>query len=136
VSFIVDSSVALAWYFVDETSPYAESVFDRLQVTEAVVPALWPLEMANGFLMAQRRRRLTPAQITRSVQSIGLLPIDLDTEGLRNALGAVLSAALTYGLTAYDASYLELAIRRHLPLATQDEQLRAAAEQAGVELLE
>ena len=136
MAFVVDASVALAWCFEDEATPYAESVLDRLQQIEAVVPAIWPLEVANVLLTAERRQRLTEAQTVRLAQLLRGLPITIDTEGLTQALGSTLSIGREYGLSAYDTSYLELAMRQGLSLATQDADLREAAARAGVPLVE
>ena len=136
MSFVVDASVALAWCFEDEATPYTESALDRLQQTEAVVPAIWPLEVANVLLTAERRQRLTEAQTARLAQLLRGLPITIDTEGLTQALGSTLSLGREYGLSAYDTSYLELAMRQGLALATQDAALREAAARAGVPLVE
>lgn len=87
MAFVVDASVVLAWCFEDEANPYTESVLDRLQQTEAVVPAIWPLEVANVLPMAECRQRLTEAQTARLVQLLWGLPITIDTEGLTQALG-------------------------------------------------
>ena len=136
MAFVVDASVALAWCFEDEATPYAESVLDRLQQTEAAVPSIWPLEVANVLLTAERRQRLTEAQTVRLAQLLRGLPITIDTEGLTQALGSTLSLGREYGLSAYDTSYLELAMRQGLSLATQDAALREAAARAGVPLVE
>ena len=136
MAFVVDASVALAWCFEDEATPYAESVLDRLQQIEAVVPAIWPLEVANVLLTAERRQRLTEAQTVRLAQLLRGLPITIDTEGLTQALGSTLSLGREYGLSAYDTSYLELAMRQGLSLATQDAALRQAAARVGVPLVE
>ena len=136
MAFVVDASVALAWCFEDEATPYAESVLDRLQQTEAAVPWIWPLEVANVLLTAERRQRLTEAQTVRLAQLLRGLPITIDTEGLTQALGSTLSLGREYGLSAYDTSYLELAMRQGLSLATQDADLREAAARAGVPLVE
>ena len=136
MAFVVDASVALAWCFEDEATPYAESVLDRLQHTEAVVPAIWPLEVANVLHTAERRQRLTEAQTVRLAQLLRGLPITIDTEGLTQALGSTLSLGREYGLSAYDTSYLELAMRQGLSLATQAAALRQAAARAGVPLVE
>lgn len=111
-------------------------MLDRLQQTEAVVPAIWPLEIANVLLMAERRGRLTQAQTTGLVQLLRGLPIAIDTESLTQALGPALSLGREYGLSAYHASYLELAMRQGLPLATQATDSREAAARAGVPLAE
>jgi predicted nucleic acid-binding protein len=132
----MDASVTLSWCFEDEATPYSESVLDRLKETEAVVPAIWPLEVANALVTAERRQRLAEAQTTRLVQLLGALPISIDTDGLRQALGSILSLGREHDLSTYDASYLELAMRQGLPLATQDQGLRQAAARAGVTLVE
>ena len=136
MAFVVDASVALAWCFEDEATSYAESVLDRLQQTEAVVPAIWPLEVANVLLMAERRQRLTEAQTARMIQLLRGLPITIDAEGLAQAWGPMLSLGREYGLSAYDSSYLEHAMRQGISLATQDAALREAAPRAGVPLVE
>lgn len=136
MAFVVDSSVTMAWCFEDETDPYTEGVLDRLRETEAIVPGIWPLEVANVLLVAERRRRITEAQAVRFVQLLRALPISVEVEGLALALGAVLSIGRQHELSAYDAAYLELAARQGLPLATQDLRLREAAARMGVTRLE
>ena len=134
--FVVDNSVVMAWCFEDEASPYTEGVLDRLQETAAVVPAIWPLEVANVLLMAERRDRLTEAQNAHFAQLLQVLPIAVEEADVARILGAVLAVARAHRLSAYDAAYLELAARQGLPLATQDGRLRKAAGNAGVALLQ
>ena len=134
--FVLDASVALTWHFEDETSEYAERVLDKLETDEAIVPALWPLEMANGLIIGERRGRLSPAKLARAVELSLDLPVSVDETPTPLALGSVLDLARSQGLSAYDAAYLELAMRQGIPLATQDEGLRAAAERVGVPLAE
>lgn len=133
--FVVDASVALAWCFDDEATPYTEAVLERLRETEAVVPAIWPLEVANVLLVAERHRRITEVQALRFIQLLQTLPITVDNEAPIGALGSVLALGRQCGLSAYDASYLELATRRYLPLAIRDTQLSAAADRIGVGLV-
>jgi predicted nucleic acid-binding protein len=134
--FVVDASLALAWHFEDELSEYADRVLDRLREDRAVVPSIWPLEVANGLLVAERRGRLSPARLARAVDLFQQLPIFVFEVGAQVALGSVLELGRVHGLSAYDAAYLELAMREGLPLATQDDALRVAAERAGVPLVE
>jgi predicted nucleic acid-binding protein len=134
--FVVDASVALAWPFEDEASDYAVNVLRRLREDRGVVPPIWPLEVANGLLVGERRGRLSRAKAARAVELLCELPIVVDELDAETALGAVLDLARTHGLTAYDATYLELAMREGLPLATQDDALRSAAEQAGVDRID
>jgi predicted nucleic acid-binding protein len=134
--FVVDASLALAWHFEDELSEYADRVLDRLREDRAVVPSIWPLEVANGLLVAERRGRLSPARLARAVDLFQQLPIFVFEVGAQVALGSVLELGHVHGLSAYDAAYLELAMREGLPLATQDDALRVAAERAGVPLVE
>ena len=135
MTFVVDASVTLAWCFEDGSSPRADEVRDRLAREDAVVPSIWPLEVANGLRGAERRNRLTPGELPGLRQLLSALPIRVEPISLDAALSEVLEIARAVQLTAYDAAYLALAIRRGLPLATVDAHLRDAAGQAGIELL-
>lgn len=130
--FVVDSSLALAWYLEDEQDAYADAVLDVLSDTEAVVPPLWPYEVANGLWVAERRGRTTITHIQRVLALLQPLPIHVDLAAHERARGEVLSLARQEGLTVYDAAYLELAMRQGLPIATLDRQLRDAAVRVGV----
>ena len=135
MTFVVDASVTLAWCFEDESSPRADEVRDRLAREDAVVPAIWPLEVANGLRSAERRNRIAPGELPGLRQLLSALPIRVEPISLDDALSEVLEIARAVQLTAYDAAYLALAIRRGLPLATVDAHLRDAAGQVGIELL-
>jgi predicted nucleic acid-binding protein len=130
--FVLDGSLALAWYFKDEADPYADAVAARFPAARAVVPLIWPLEVANAVLMGERRQRSTEAQAAQWLSFLGSLPIAVDDETSDRAWGEVLSLARAHRLSSYDAAYLELALRRGLPLATLDDKLRAAASALGV----
>ncbi len=134
--FVVDASVALAWHFDDEVSEYADRVLERLREDQAFVPAIWPLEVANGLLIAERRKRLSAAKLARAVELTQELAISVSEQGAEVALGPVLDLARAEKLSAYDAAYLELAMREGLPLATRDAALQAAARRVGVPLVE
>lgn len=131
---VLDSSVALTWAFEDEVSAYAEAILDRLPVIGAFVPAIWPLEIANSLLVAERRGRASLADTAQFIRVLNGLPIILDDETSERALGDTLSLARAQNLSAYDASYLELTMRRGLPLATLDQRLRDVAAAVGVPL--
>jgi predicted nucleic acid-binding protein len=130
-AFVLDSSIALAWYFVDEADAYANAVAARLPKARAIAPGIWPLEIANAVVMGERRGRSTEAQAAKWLRFLLALPIDVEPTLPRTAWGDVLRLARTHELSAYDASYLELALRHGLPLATRDDPLRAALRAAG-----
>jgi predicted nucleic acid-binding protein len=133
VPLVVDASVTLAWCFEDEATPWTEAVLDLLSEDTAVVPALWELEVTNVLLLGERRGRLTEAQSARFLTLLRQLPILVDTASID--MRAVLATGRRHGLTAYDASYLVLAERDGIPLATSDAKLRAAAGVAGVAIV-
>ena len=132
--FVLDGSVAMAWYFADESDPYADSVLAALGSARALVPSLWPLEVANAVLVGERRRRSTEAQAAAWLGILGSLAIEVDGETTSHAWSSTPALARSQNLSAYDAAYLELAMRRGLPLATLDDKLRAAARAVGVPL--
>ena len=136
MTFVVDASVTLSWYLDDEPNDYADTMLNRLAEDSAVVPSIWFLEVANGLLIAERRGRITQADVARVSETLTGLPISARDQSLDAALGPVLTVARTHDLSAYDAAYLELAMREGLPLASVDESLRRAARVAGVELAE
>ena len=134
--FVLDASVAASWFFEDEGGDYSATVLESLNKAEALVPALWPLEIANVLIMAERRGRCSEAEATRFIELLENLPIiTLDNNMAHHALHGSYQLAREYSLTAYDAAYLELAMRLGLPLATMDKQLAAAAKKAGVRLV-
>jgi len=132
---VLDASITLAWCFKDRATPLAEGALERLVDEQALVPELWPFEVANVLVLAERRGRISQAQAYRFVQLLGRLPISVEELGRETILGRVLTLAQTSGLTAYDAAYLALAAEAGVPLATTDEPLRQAALRVGVELL-
>jgi predicted nucleic acid-binding protein len=131
-SFVLDGSITVAWFFEDEANAYAESVEDALTRAVAVVPTLWPLEVANALLMGERRKRTTEAKVMQFLALLTSLPITVDDETAARACQDSLHLARAHNLTVYDAAYLELALRRGLPLATLDDPLKAAAAVVGV----
>lgn len=130
--FVLDGSVAMAWYFKDESNEYASAVQDSLGASRAVVPSLWPLEVANTILVGERRKRSNQAQAAAWTGLLGALPITVDLETSTRTFTEILNLGRDRNLSAYAAAYLELAMRRGLPLATLDEKLKAAATAVGV----
>jgi predicted nucleic acid-binding protein len=135
VSFVVDNSVALAWCFEDEQTVRIMALLDRVSETGAAAPQLWPIEALNGLLTAERRGRIDGGVRRRLAGFLRDLPIRIDDDMAIQAWGATAQLAEKHQLTAYDAAYLELAMRLSLPLATRDKPLIRAAEAVGVELL-
>jgi predicted nucleic acid-binding protein len=134
--FVLDASVAVAWCFDDEATKFTEGVLDLISAgAEALVPSIWPLELANALLMAERRKRIALAKVTALLLRIAELPISVRATDAKQAFQQILSMARQQGLSQYDAAYLELAVREGLALATLDGELQRAAKATGVELL-
>jgi len=133
---VLDASATLPWLFEDEATPATEALLDHVTLHGAVVPALWFLECANALATAERRGRVDASRITQNVDLLHRLPLEVDGIAPARGLGDVLDLARRYRLSAYDAGYLDLALRRGLALATTDGRLRAAALAAGVALHE
>jgi predicted nucleic acid-binding protein len=132
---VVDASAVLAWCFEDEAGPEADALIERVAADGASVPGLWPVEIANGLVMGERRGRIKRAESVAFAAMLEDLPIVVDPQTGARALHETMSLAREHELTAYDAAYLELAMRLSLPLATGDHKLRTAAARAGVGLL-
>jgi predicted nucleic acid-binding protein len=133
---VLDCSIAMAWCFEDEASPVADAVLASLAEREAAVPSLWPLEVANVLVLGERRGRITAAKAGRFLSLLSSLPIRVDDYAVHQAISELLNLARLHNLTAYDAAYLELAIREGGDMATLDDRLRQAAVNAGVRLFE
>jgi len=131
-ALVIDSSAALSWCFEDEASLETDALFERVRDLGAVVPGLWHLEVANVLLQAEKRGRITGGDVTMRLDLIAALPITTDSETTARAWREILALARAQGLTTYDAAYLELAIRRGLPLQTKDEALIGAAKRCTV----
>jgi len=135
--FVLDASVALAWFLDRPIAPYADHVRQLLlRGNRAVVPALWQLEVANGFIISERRGLLAPSETVEALQNLDAVIAQAmensqDVVSMRRAL----HTGRKFNLTAYDAVYLETALGQDLPLATLDRQLAAAAAKAGVQIL-
>jgi predicted nucleic acid-binding protein len=132
---VLDCSVAMAWCFEDETNPYSEFVLEALEGGEALVPTLWPLEVANVLALSERKGRLTVARSTEFLALLNRLPIKVDQETTQKAFSDVIHLARAQRVTAYDAAYLELASRQGLPIATLDDKIKNAANRLAVTLV-
>ena len=132
MAFVLDCSVTMAWVFPDEATEATGRLRDSLIDGRAFVPSLWPVEVASVLLAATQRERLGADEWPRICASLEALPIEIDPVSMSRTWGATLDLAVEHRLSAYDAMYLELALRMRLPLATLDRALTSAAEAAGV----
>lgn len=135
MSFVLDSSVTIAWFLPDEYSAPALRLLERAGEDGAVVPDFWRLEVGNAMLVATRRSRMTIHQHIDALVQLAFLPIEVDFETSSNAWDQTLQIAERFRLTLYDACYLELAQRRNLPLASLDRQLSDAAKAMSVNVV-
>lgn len=134
--FVADSSVGVAWAVHSQASEATDQLLEKVAIgAPLVVPALWPLEVANSLLVLFRRKRILAAERDRALDALARLPVLVDDEGCRLALGRTSKLAAKHGLSVYDAAYLELALRRKLPLASRDDALCQAAKDCRVKLL-
>lgn len=132
---VLDSSAALAWVLPIESSPQTDALLDRIADSGAAVPGLWPLETANTLLVAERRGRITLTERREALLMLADLPIQIDPHTAGHAWTDTINLAAARTLTVYDASYLELAMRAGLPLASLDWALCQAAQACGVSLI-
>ncbi len=135
MSLVLDSSLTLAWLYSDETTDAVQGVMDLVIGSRAYVPAIWRLEVANSLQTGVRRGRIDEVFRDASLADLALMDITTDTETDTYAWNTTLRLVERFKLTVYDAAYLELAQRRILPLASLDEDLRAAAAALGITLL-
>jgi predicted nucleic acid-binding protein len=133
--FVIDNSVVMSWCFKDETSKYTDAMLDYLEQSTAYVPAIWPLEVSNVLLVAERRKRLSQSDSSRFISLLHELPIIVEQESPERMLSEVLALAREYKLSSYDASYLDLAMRKGLPIATTDKNIISAAKRSSVSIL-
>jgi predicted nucleic acid-binding protein len=132
--FVVDNSVVMSWCFKDETNNYADTVLGRLTEIVAVVPSIWPLEVVNVLLVAERQKRLTESDSIRFLTLLSQLPILVEYER-PEMMKELLALARSNNLSSYDASYLDLAMRKGVPIATLDSKLIEAAKRIDVPIL-
>lgn len=135
--FVLDASIVLTWCFPDEESRKAEEIAERIALGDRVaVPGFWRHEILNALLVGEKRNRLTPELTRAFLADLNLLPVELDESPTAATVFEItMSLCRKHGLTAYDAAYLEIAMRGGYPLATADEDLRRAAIAEGVHIL-
>jgi predicted nucleic acid-binding protein len=133
---VIDASVALAWCFPDEASDYADGVLVALEDRTAIVPAIWSLEIANALLVGERRKRIRQPEVRRFVELLKGLSILEDGQPFADTVSNILPLAREHDLSAYDAAYLDVAVRHGAPLATLDKALQKAGRAAGVKIFE
>ena len=133
--FVTDNSVVMSWCFKDEGNQYADLVLDRLSEATAVVPSIWPLEVINVLLVAERRKRISEADSVRFITLLSQLPIVVEYEKPEQIMKDLLPLARIHNLSSYDASYLALAMRKGVPMATLDNRLINAAKAVDVKIL-
>ena len=134
--FVIDNSVVMSWCFKDEANDYADAVLEKLMTARAIVPAIWPLEVVNVLLVAERKKRLKQADSFRILTLLLQLPIEAEQEWSQKAMPDLLALGRNLDLSSYDLSYLNLAMRRGCPLASLDQKLVSAAKESGVSILE
>ncbi len=136
MTFILDCSVTMAWLFLDEMNDYTESILDALQKNKrAIVPGLWTWEVSNVLLVGERRGRITHVQAIGFWEILKALPIIIDEQAVIHAHDTTYHLAHEHKISAYDAAYLEVALRQQAPLATMDKQLIKVAQAMGVHVL-
>lgn len=136
MNFVADCSMTMAWLLKDEAALSTDLVLDLLgQGAIAFVPALWRWEVSNVLLLAERKKRITKGEVNSHFSLLSSLPIEYDEVAISQAWNATHILAQEHKLTSYDAAYLELALRRELPLASLDAELRAASKAEKVEVL-
>jgi predicted nucleic acid-binding protein len=134
MQFVLDASVTVAWCFNDEATTQTTALLESLENGKAFVPAIWPLEIGNVLISAQKRQRISYADIMQFLDLLKNINIHVDLETVDKSFHEVFSLAHTENLTTYDAAYLELAMRMGIPLATKDRLLQQACNRLGVEL--
>lgn len=136
IEFVLDCSISISWCLVDEDDDYANSILDLMTDATAFVPEIWSLEVVNTLLVAERRNRMTIEQSEQAINLLQSLPIVIDTLTSSQAFQQTLKLGREQSLASYDAAYLELALRKNLPLATNDNRLIEAAKRCKVRLME
>lgn len=136
-AFVLDASIAFAWVFPEQATPASETMLGSVESgAVAVVPPLWFLEISNGLLVAQRRNLITAIERRQALDGLSALALTVDEQDPRDAFGRTVTLAEQQGLSVYDATYLEVALRRGLPLGSRDHALLAAARRCGVTVID
>ena len=133
--FVVDNSVVMSWCFADEGGDYGDRILSKLETAEALAPSVWPLEVGNVLMVAERRKRLTEADTVRFLALLSGLPIMVEQETPDRMMREIVALAREHALSTYDASYLDLAMRSGLSIATLDTGLIKAAQKSRVDVV-
>jgi predicted nucleic acid-binding protein len=133
---VIDASITVAWCYEDAATPLSEVVLQHVRTDRAIVPAVWPLKVANAILTGERRGRLSDANTERFLSLLQAMSITVDEETSVQAWTSILALARRFALSSYHSAYLELALRRGVAIATTDRQIVAAARDLGVLLIE
>jgi len=133
---VIDASVALAWCFPDEASDYADAVLVALEGRTVIVPAIWPVEITNALLVGERRKRIRQPEVRRFVELLKRLNILEDGQPFADTVSNILPLAREHNLSAYNAAYLDVAVRHGAALATLDAALQKASRAAGIKIFE
>lgn len=135
-AFVADASVAIAWCTPGQSSDVADRLLDDIVAGSIVfVPALWHYEVANALLVLWRRKKLAQDDYSQARMWLDRLPVAVDSDSPRLAVTQITDFAMAHELTVYDAAYVELAVRRQIPLASRDQSLKRAAHRLGIPLL-
>jgi predicted nucleic acid-binding protein len=134
IGLVVDNSVVMSWCFEDQANPYADSILSNLTGTVVYAPSVWPFEVVNVLAIAERKKCISEADSVRFISLLSQLPIIVQYESPEKGMKDLLGLARAHNLSSYDASYLDLAMRMGLPMATLDERLKRAAKSAQVML--
>ena len=132
--FVLDTSVTMSWCFNDEANSYADAVLESLSNHDALVPGIWPLEVGNVLLVAEKNKRISPPDSLQFLSLLSSLPIHVENLSEQRMLDAVFLLAREQGLSSYDAAYLDLAMQNGFQIATLDQSLQKAATRKGVGL--
>jgi len=134
--FVVDCNVVVSWFLADEFCSYSERVQKAMMLNNytAIVPTLWLSEITNVLFQSEKRKRITENQAHLAIHELSLLPFEVDTMNSLQNMNHVLTICRQHHLTAYDASYAELCVREHVPLATMDKALCKAAKKMGIKI--
>lgn len=133
-AFVLDCSLTMTWCFEDETTDYSDLILNKLGDHYAIVPALWSVEVSNALLFAEKKKRISRTKALAFQYYLHDLNIEVDDYLIKKPIEIILELAHQNHLTAYDATYLELALRKNLPIATLDVDLKKAAKQADISL--
>lgn len=133
--FVIESSIVMAWCFQDKATLATNRLLERMVTEAAAVPAWWSLEITDMLALAERKKRITAAQIAQFIALIESFDLEVDDQAPGRAFAQLLPLCRSHELSSYDAAYLDLAMRLQLPLATLDDDLRAAAKALGIEVL-